>query len=273
MTRTIATTTPLFREVQRFRQTWVLALVALLTGGASFILLAGNLRTEVGSAGVLVRYWPFQVRHRLFPYDSIASCTARTYSPVREYGGWGLRGRGNHRALNVSGNRGVQLVFHDGARLLLGSQRADELATAIEAARAGTGGVGFVEVQYQTQWFVWLLVALLVLPVVAIFWFGKLVTELYPEGLRIQYFPFHWRARHFPIAGLAAATARTYRPIAEYGGWGLRGWGRNRAWNVSGNRGVQLVFHDDRRLLLGSQHADELAAAVRSAQAAASRNA
>jgi hypothetical protein len=36
-------------------------------------------------------------------------------------------------AYNVSGNQGVDLTLRDGRRVMLGSQRADELAAAIEA--------------------------------------------------------------------------------------------------------------------------------------------
>jgi hypothetical protein len=53
-----------------------------------------------------------------------------------EYGGWGVRcGRGGS-VFNVSGNRGVQLEFTDGRRLLIGSQQADELAASINELRS-----------------------------------------------------------------------------------------------------------------------------------------
>jgi len=37
------------------------------------------------------------------------------------------------RAYNMSGNQGVQLVFKNGKKLLIGSQKADELAEAIRS--------------------------------------------------------------------------------------------------------------------------------------------
>jgi TATA-box binding protein (TBP) (component of TFIID and TFIIIB) len=40
---------------------------------------------------------------------------------------------GAGKAYNVSGNKGVQLVFKNGKKLLIGSQKADELAKAIES--------------------------------------------------------------------------------------------------------------------------------------------
>ena len=52
-------------------------------------------------------------------------------------GGWGFRWGSSGRAYNLRGNRGVQLTLADGGRLLLGSQRADELAAAIEEAATG----------------------------------------------------------------------------------------------------------------------------------------
>ena len=54
----------------------------------------------------------------------------------------------------------------------------------------------------------------------------------------------------------------TYSPLVEYGGWGIRGWGKNVALNARGNRGVRLMLMDGRRVLVGSQRAEELAAAL-----------
>jgi hypothetical protein len=39
-------------------------------------------------------------------------------------------------AYNVSGDRGVELTLRDGRRVMLGSQRPEELAQAIETQRA-----------------------------------------------------------------------------------------------------------------------------------------
>ena len=57
----------------------------------------------------------------------------RTYRPIREYGGYGIRYSSKGKAYNVSGDRGVQIELLNGERLLIGSQRADELWRAIQA--------------------------------------------------------------------------------------------------------------------------------------------
>ena len=68
------------------------------------------------------------------------------------------------------------------------------------------------------------------------------------------------------LADIEQCEARTYRPIREYGGWGIRRGGRGSlAYNVSGNRGVQLELKNRKRVLLGSQRADEFAQAIRTA--------
>lgn len=153
----------LFEEEQSFRQPWVWAVLlgsfvvvlavcvaALLqgAGGAAVAAMAGGVALQVGTiwllyvmklavrldeAGLHVRFWPF-VRKDI-PLDEIARWEARTYRPIVEYGGWGVRCGWNGMADNVSGNRGVQLEFASGKRLLIGSQRADELAEAITRAR------------------------------------------------------------------------------------------------------------------------------------------
>ncbi len=53
---------------------------------------------------------------------------------MKEYGGWGIRYGMKGMAYNVSGNRGVQLEFETGKRLLIGSQRPEELVSQIQVA-------------------------------------------------------------------------------------------------------------------------------------------
>jgi hypothetical protein len=111
----------------------------LITGTLSIVFTAGfgwlfyqlKLVTEVDSDGIHIRFFPLTRKHIRF--EDISSCEVRIYRPIREYGGWGIRFSRKGRALNVSGNRGVQLEFLQGMPLLIGSQQADDLARAIKA--------------------------------------------------------------------------------------------------------------------------------------------
>jgi len=106
---------------------------------------------------------------------------------------------------------------------------------------------------------------LIPLGIAVLLWVTRLETEVRTDGLYVRYFPFHRRFRRFDAEDLSECFARKYRPIREYGGWGIRcGWKGGRAYNVSGNEGVQLVFKNGKRLLIGSKEANKLEAAIRS---------
>ncbi len=93
---------------------------------------------------------------------------------------------------------------------------------------------------------------------------ARLVVEVREDGVRFRYRPFHRRWHRLSAGEIREAEARTYRPILEYGGWGIRyGWRGGRAYNVSGNRGVQLTLNDGRKVLFGSRRPEELEAAIR----------
>jgi hypothetical protein len=106
----------------------VLGVVALLAA-----LLTVRLTTTVTPDALSVRYG-FLYKTRV-PLSEITLAEAVEYAPVREYGGWGIRGSRRRRALNARGNQGVLVMRSDGSTLLVGSQRPRELLEAL--ARAG----------------------------------------------------------------------------------------------------------------------------------------
>jgi len=160
-----------FVEIQQFRQIWIWALIlpvslfllghfgvgvieplffgepeeysptALAIIARSMSLLIGlglpilaykiKMISEVKDDGIDIYFYPF--KHEWIPFESIINFEARTYNALKEYGGWGIRTGLNGKAYNVSGNSGVQLELAGGEKLLIGSQRSDELARVIQA--------------------------------------------------------------------------------------------------------------------------------------------
>ena len=111
---------------------WMIVLFWLLVGiGLPLLFAYSRLIVTVDESAVRIHFRPFT--RRTIPVSNIINAEARTYAPLREYGGWGLRGWGDRRAYNTSGNCGVELTLTDGSRIMIGSQRADELAVAIKA--------------------------------------------------------------------------------------------------------------------------------------------
>ena len=150
--------TILFKEQQKFRQWWIWALltpILLIVGLASFFALKEStdnwpilfllvplfcctlafywlrLDMEVRADGIYVRFFPVQKQFRSYHWNNIDQLFIRQYQPVKEYGGWGIRGLDRNRALNVSGTQGLQLVLQDGKRLLIGTQRPEDLKAII----------------------------------------------------------------------------------------------------------------------------------------------
>jgi hypothetical protein len=93
-----------------------------------------------------------------------------------------------------------------------------------------------------------------------------LVVEVREDGLYYRYRPFHRRFHRIPLQSIRRVEARTYRPLLEYGGWGIRcGWKGGKAYTVSGKEGVQLELDDGKRILFGSRDPEGLARALREA--------
>ena len=157
----------LFSEKQRFNQWWIvmiLVTINIFIISVFFVQVAGNtfsvpqptsllklafgctvslivtgfvfyirLETLIKYDGIYVRFFPLQSSYRHFKWNQIKQYYVRTYKPISEYGGWGLRwgffGQGN--AYNVTGNKGLQLEFTNGKKLLIGTQKPEELKSAL----------------------------------------------------------------------------------------------------------------------------------------------
>ena len=159
----------LYREVQRFRQLWlwilllsislttiwgmvqqlflgkpfgnnpapdtVLIVIVIIFGfGFPYAFYKMNLTTEVRSDGIYYRFFPLHISFRKIGLEDINGFDVQTYRAIRDYGGWGIRYGRKGKAYNVSGNRGVQLQLSNGERILIGSQRPEEMAEALNAA-------------------------------------------------------------------------------------------------------------------------------------------
>ena len=75
------------------------------------------------------------IYRRVVPLGDIRRVELVTFRPIADYGFWGVRsGRDGDARLIARGNRGVRLELVDGSLLVIGSQRPDELALAIESA-------------------------------------------------------------------------------------------------------------------------------------------
>lgn len=104
--------------------------ILLFSVGMIYLFYTLRLITEVRNDGITIRFHP--VYRKTIPYNEILSVQARAYRPLYEYGGWGIKYGRSGWAYNIIGDRGVQLELGKGKRILIGSQRADELEEVIK---------------------------------------------------------------------------------------------------------------------------------------------
>lgn len=69
-------------------------------------------------------------------WEQIDSAYVRSYNPIGEYGGWGIRGgklwsKSKGKAINVSGDIGIQLELKNGDKLLIGTQKKEEARSVL----------------------------------------------------------------------------------------------------------------------------------------------
>jgi hypothetical protein len=157
-----------YKEEQKFTQIWIWMLLLALSGlwiwqlvqqvfmGIPFgnnpasdlgIILTGffplltiilfrwlTLETIVNEEGVQYRFRPFQRKPKVIKTEDILHFEVKKYSPLKDYGGWGIRygSSKNGRAYNVSGNQGVLFELKHGKRFLLGTQKPSEIRSALE---------------------------------------------------------------------------------------------------------------------------------------------
>jgi len=102
-----------------------------------------------------------------------------------------------------------------------------------------------------------LLITLLILNI-------RLDTLIKKDGIYVRFFPFHWSFKKFSWDMIATSYVRQYSPLLEYGGWGMRIglFGKGKAWNISGDKGLQLEFTNQKKLLIGTNQPEELAATL-----------
>ena len=90
----------------------------------------------------------------------------------------------------------------------------------------------------------------------------RLITEVRKDGIYIRFFPFHRKFKIFHYAEIESYAAREYKPIREYGGWGIRCRLGGMAYNVYGNKGVRLILKSKKKILIGTQKPEEFYKAI-----------
>ncbi len=96
--------------------------------------------------------------------------------------------------------------------------------------------------------------------------FGStLYVRMTRSGISFSFWPYFKGLKEIPSDQIASYEVRKYKPILEYGGWGLKKGIKSSgiAYNVRGNIGLQLELKDGKRILFGTERQDAMLHAMR----------
>lgn len=115
-----------------------LVIMALVWG----LSIGSRIHTRITTEGIAYRFYPLQFRNRFARWKDLKEVYLREYSALGEYGGWGLRwGFGRGWGYVAEGDSGLQLIYKNGKKRFISTQRPEELQAWLEQyAPANTTG-------------------------------------------------------------------------------------------------------------------------------------
>jgi hypothetical protein len=147
-----------YKETQSYRGTWIIYLIILIElptiillltfylqaedkaeMGVTLTIVAGtmaliflfifNLRleTRIDQNGISFKYFPFIRSWRKYPKESIKTITVINYSPITDFGGWGLKGNKTTKAYSITGNQGLLFDVGENKKIMIGTMKAKGL--------------------------------------------------------------------------------------------------------------------------------------------------
>jgi hypothetical protein len=105
-----------------------------------------------------------------------------------------------------------------------------------------------------------ILFSLIPLGIAVLFLVARLETRIDRKGVSFRFIPFHRTWREIDWKMISRAYVRYYKPLSEFGGYGIRlGLKSGKAYNVSGNQGLQIELKNGKKLLIGTRRPEEMA--------------
>jgi len=97
-----------------------------------------------------------------------------------------------------------------------------------------------------------------------LFFYVKLVVSVREDGIWYRYPPIIMKEKLIRKDSIEKFEIRKYRPVMQYGGWGVRTGSRKygKAYNVKGNIGMQLYLKDGKRILFGTERKESFQRAM-----------
>ena len=125
---------------------------------------------------------------------------------------------------------------------------------AVMVIIVGTAYYATKDASEETAMIVSLISLGITLPIVVGLLYLRLETRIDQEGVTTYFKPFSFTRKHFSWQEIKECYLRKYDSQKEFGGWGLRGIGKDwKAYFIYGQKGIQLITRDNKSFLIGTQ--------------------
>ena len=112
----------------------------------------------------------------------------------------------------------------------------------------------------------WWIAVPIVLALVIYGLFTPMTVQVSADAMEVRFGHFGWPRWVFPISEIRGARSVQFRPLRDFGGWGMRRGRDAYCLNERGDRGVRFAFFG-RDYVVGSDDPQQLLSALRTAGA------
>jgi len=92
---------------------------------------------------------------------------------------------------------------------------------------------------------------------------GSMTIQITAKHLTLRAGFFRIRLLRLGLSDISETRIVAFRPLADFGGWGIRHAGNTTAFILAGRRGVRLTTRPGKQYVLSSPNPEQLAAAIR----------
>jgi hypothetical protein len=124
--------------ISLFSMIWVAVILFIV--GCAMIIPYGGQRTIITRQDISVRWGIFGLRVLRLKIPEIVEATIHEFSPLKDFGGYGIRFNREMRAYYLRGTRGIKFTTTSGKKYLIGSDHPEQMhAVASSLISANTG--------------------------------------------------------------------------------------------------------------------------------------
>jgi hypothetical protein len=120
-----------------FSAPWVS--IMLIVVGLALVIPYGGQRTLVTPQEISIRWGLVGIRVFKLKIAEIADFSMHEFSPLKDFGGYGIRWNREMTAYYLRGNRGVKITTAGGKKYLIGSDHPERLLAVLQAVTGSNG--------------------------------------------------------------------------------------------------------------------------------------